>query len=229
MPKDLENVNPEGFGSAMLDSFTIDISHQEMERIIVELELLHKTQPAKWLPIEVRPVKSSPTAAAAAPTRFTQRRSPRSPQGIRNMLAEELGYEDEDEFEDALKAPFKVFLANLPHVEVRVPADDPSPLARRPGPSRPRVSTDPIDVSLRRCSKGRNPSCSPAYSATSSASSRTLRPKSASPSASSASSPRDPTSGACSCSTLAPWRRYPSWSSRSAPTTGEGWTPSTTT
>ena len=73
MPKELENVNPEGFGSAMLDSFTIDISHQEMERIIVELELLHKTQPAKWLPIEVRPVKSYPTAAAAAPTRFTQR------------------------------------------------------------------------------------------------------------------------------------------------------------
>ena len=48
--KDLENVDAEGFGSAMLDSFTIDISHQEMERIIVELELLHKTQPAKWLP-----------------------------------------------------------------------------------------------------------------------------------------------------------------------------------
>jgi len=37
------------------------------------------------------------------------------------MLAEELGYEDVDEFEDALKAPFKVFLANLPHVEVRHP------------------------------------------------------------------------------------------------------------
>ena len=33
--KDLENVDAEGFGSAMLDSFTIDISHQEMERIIV--------------------------------------------------------------------------------------------------------------------------------------------------------------------------------------------------
>ena len=56
--KDLENVDAEGFGSAMLDSFTIDISHQEMERIIVELELLHKTQPAKWLPIQVGPVKS---------------------------------------------------------------------------------------------------------------------------------------------------------------------------
>ena len=56
--KDLENVDAEGFGSAMLDSFTIDISHQEMERIIVELELLHKIQPAKWLPIQVGPVKS---------------------------------------------------------------------------------------------------------------------------------------------------------------------------
>ena len=73
--KDLENVDAEGFGSAMLDSFTIDISHQEMERIIVELELLHKTQPAKWLPIQVGPVKLSiflfPTAAAAPPTRAT--------------------------------------------------------------------------------------------------------------------------------------------------------------
>lgn len=78
------------------------------------------------------------------------------------MLAEELGYEDVDEFEDALKAPFKVFLANLPHIEVRTPADDPSPRASRPRPSRARASTDPIDVSLGRCSKGRNPSCSPA-------------------------------------------------------------------
>jgi hypothetical protein len=45
-----------------------------MERIIVELELLHKTQPAKWLPIQVGPVKSLnlfPTAAAAPPTRAT--------------------------------------------------------------------------------------------------------------------------------------------------------------
>ena len=80
--KDLENVDAEGFGSAMLDSFTIDISHQEMERIIVELELLHKTQPAKWLPIQVGPVKSQsfPHTAAAAhsPTRpFTDRDAPR--------------------------------------------------------------------------------------------------------------------------------------------------------
>ena len=122
----MENVDAEGFGSAMLDSFTIDISHQEMERIIVELELLHKTQPAKWLPIQVGPVKSQSfphtAAAAPSPTRpFTDRDAPRDSQGICNMLAEELGYEDVDEFEDALKAPFKVFLANLPHVEVRHP------------------------------------------------------------------------------------------------------------
>ena len=52
------------------------------------------------------------------------------------MLAEELGYEDVDEFEDALKAPFKVFLANLPHIEVRTPADDPSRRASLPRGSR---------------------------------------------------------------------------------------------
>ena len=90
--KDLENVDAEGFGSAMLDSFTIDISHQEMERIIVELELLHKTQPAKWLPIQVGPVKSQSfphtAAAAPSPTRpFTDRDAPRDSQGICNMLA----------------------------------------------------------------------------------------------------------------------------------------------
>jgi len=34
-------------------------------------------------------------------------------QGIRNMLATDLGYEDEDEFEDALKCSFKVGLADL--------------------------------------------------------------------------------------------------------------------
>ena len=65
MPKELENVNPEGFGSAMLDSFTIDISHQEMERIIIELELIYKTQPGQWLPITVR---------AAVPSHSARRR-----------------------------------------------------------------------------------------------------------------------------------------------------------
>ena len=135
------------------------------------------------------------------------------------MLAEELGYEDVDEFEDALKAPFKVFLANLPHVEVRHP---------RRHFLIPDTSTDHLAIS-HRFLKDKSPSCSPACSATSSASSPTHPPRSASPSAWSASSPPDPTSGACSCSTPARWPRYPSWSSRSAPTTSEEWTPSTTT
>ena len=34
------------------------------------------------------------------------------------MLADELGYEDEEEFEDALKGSFKEFIGALPHVEV---------------------------------------------------------------------------------------------------------------
>ena len=33
------------------------------------------------------------------------------------MLADELGYEDVDEFEDALKADFKTFIGALPHIE----------------------------------------------------------------------------------------------------------------
>lgn len=35
---------------------------------------------------------------------------------IENMLIEELGYEDQPEFEDALRGTFNGFLDNLPHV-----------------------------------------------------------------------------------------------------------------
>jgi hypothetical protein len=51
---DLATADAATYGSAMLDSFKIDISHQEMERIIIELELIYKTQPGQWLPISVR-------------------------------------------------------------------------------------------------------------------------------------------------------------------------------
>lgn len=43
-------------------------------------------------------------------------------QGIANMLADELGYEDQEEFEDALKASFKDFIGALPHIEARGPS-----------------------------------------------------------------------------------------------------------
>ena len=80
------------FGAAMLDGFAVDVSHQEIERIVVELEELYKSQPGEWLPIS----------------------------GIGAYLASELGYEDVDEFEDALKSDFKTFIGNLPHVRVSV-------------------------------------------------------------------------------------------------------------
>jgi len=35
---------------------------------------------------------------------------------IENLLIEELGYEDQPEFEDALRGTFSDFLDNLPHV-----------------------------------------------------------------------------------------------------------------
>ena len=41
--KDLANVDAENFGSEMLDSFKIDISHQEMERIIVEARRVRRS------------------------------------------------------------------------------------------------------------------------------------------------------------------------------------------
>ena len=40
--------------------------------------------------------------------------------GIGAYLASELGYEDIDEFEDALKCDFKTFIEKLPHVRVSV-------------------------------------------------------------------------------------------------------------
>ena len=64
---DLATADAATYGSTMLDSFKIDISHQEMERIIIELELIYKTQPGQWLPTTVRAAvprqSASPTGA----------------------------------------------------------------------------------------------------------------------------------------------------------------------
>jgi len=76
------------FGAAMLDGFAVDVSHQEIERVVVELEELYRSQPGEWLPIA----------------------------GVGDYLARELGYEDLDEFEDALKSDFAAFVGKLPHV-----------------------------------------------------------------------------------------------------------------
>ena len=81
----------ESQGAKMLEAFSVDISHQEVERILIELEEIYKTQPGEWLPIH----------------------------GMGSMLAMDLGYEDEDEFEDALKMTFEEFVNKLPMIECK--------------------------------------------------------------------------------------------------------------
>ena len=71
---DLATADAATYGSAMLDSFKIDISHQEMERIIIELELIYKTQPGQWLPISVRAAVPSHSARRPPGSRGFARR-----------------------------------------------------------------------------------------------------------------------------------------------------------
>ena len=80
---------PEG-GGGLLEAFHIDVGHQEMARIVGELEEVYRSQPdaAALLPLEA----------------------------VQNQLMSNLGYEDVDELEDALKGPFKDFVEALPHV-----------------------------------------------------------------------------------------------------------------
>jgi hypothetical protein len=62
--KDLANVDAENFGSEMLDSFKIDISHQEMERIIVEARRVRRSL-VRRRPILFAPPPPPPPAARA--------------------------------------------------------------------------------------------------------------------------------------------------------------------
>eukprot|EP00931_Biecheleriopsis_adriatica_P121514 TRINITY_DN96588_c0_g1_i1.p1 TRINITY_DN96588_c0_g1~~TRINITY_DN96588_c0_g1_i1.p1 ORF type:complete len:232 (-),score=53.79 TRINITY_DN96588_c0_g1_i1:79-738(-) len=79
----------------MLSGFQVDVSHQEVERILNETEIWYHTAKDQvgvdWLPLD----------------------------GIKNFLLNDLGYEDEDEFEDALHGSFEAFLGAFPHIEVK--------------------------------------------------------------------------------------------------------------
>lgn len=75
-------------------AYRIDISHQEMTRIMGELEAVYESTPAEWLAVE----------------------------GVALMIQRDLGYEDMEEFEDALKGSFAEFLGCLPHINVRTNA-----------------------------------------------------------------------------------------------------------
>mmetsp|Transcript_26326 Transcript_26326/g.84269 ORF Transcript_26326/g.84269 Transcript_26326/m.84269 type:complete len:174 (+) Transcript_26326:1465-1986(+) len=79
----------------MLAEFKVDLSHQEQDRIISELDGIYHSQPTEWLPVEQ----------------------------IGNMLCHDLGYEDIGEFEDALNGTFLNYITHMPHVEVKVEGD----------------------------------------------------------------------------------------------------------
>lgn len=79
-----EGVAPEGA------PFKFNLAHQEMSRVMAELETIFDSQPCEWLPVEA----------------------------LGNLLGQELGYEDTAEFEDALQGDFEDFVDFLPHVDI---------------------------------------------------------------------------------------------------------------
>lgn len=80
----------------MLNAFTADVSHQEIARVIGELQEMFfgaaNNNPDFWMNLEA----------------------------IEMYLTQDLGYEDLDEFEDALNGRFIDFLREYPNCEVRV-------------------------------------------------------------------------------------------------------------
>mmetsp|Transcript_12295 Transcript_12295/g.37878 ORF Transcript_12295/g.37878 Transcript_12295/m.37878 type:complete len:296 (-) Transcript_12295:61-948(-) len=80
-----------GGDSYLAKLMQLDISHQEMDRIVEELEKVYEITPVEWLACE----------------------------GVGQMVGRDLGYEDDDEFEEALKGSFADFLRLLPGFEVR--------------------------------------------------------------------------------------------------------------
>ena len=80
-----------------LAKYNFDVAHQEISRILMELEQYSENFPADiWVPI-----------AAAY-----------------QWLCVQLGYEDESELDDALKAPLAEFLDRLPQFEVNLADPD---------------------------------------------------------------------------------------------------------
>ena len=71
-------------------NFKFTLGHQEMTRVMKELEAIFRSQPCDWLPVEA----------------------------MGNLLSQELGYEDVAEFEDALEGEFSEFVKGLPNAEL---------------------------------------------------------------------------------------------------------------
>eukprot|EP00290_Baffinella_frigidus_P011849 CAMPEP_0180143986 /NCGR_PEP_ID=MMETSP0986-20121125/16606_1 /TAXON_ID=697907 /ORGANISM="non described non described, Strain CCMP2293" /LENGTH=285 /DNA_ID=CAMNT_0022087687 /DNA_START=36 /DNA_END=893 /DNA_ORIENTATION=- len=89
---------PETVGE--LPGFKFNLGHQETDRIVDELEQICK---------QVMMSAGDAWMSGAS--------------GM-HMLCSTLGYEDEGEFEDAIKAPFNEFLKSLPHIETKIQDDN---------------------------------------------------------------------------------------------------------
>eukprot|EP01065_Artemidia_motanka_P024493 TRINITY_DN2926_c0_g1_i1.p1 TRINITY_DN2926_c0_g1~~TRINITY_DN2926_c0_g1_i1.p1 ORF type:complete len:424 (+),score=178.33 TRINITY_DN2926_c0_g1_i1:72-1274(+) len=96
-----DGVAPEGV------AFKFNLAHQEMARVMTELETIYSAQPCEWLPVEA----------------------------LGNMLSQELGYEDVAEFEDALQGEFCDFVDCLPHTEISYNERGTKVLRIRPHPA----------------------------------------------------------------------------------------------
>lgn len=104
----------------MLEGFSFDVSHQEVERILSDVEVWYETAQQdiglEWLPVP----------------------------SISQFLCHELGYEDQDEFEDALNGSFEDFLRSFPHITVKPEADG-QPAMFKVGELEPK---DPVRLTL---------------------------------------------------------------------------------
>eukprot|EP01061_Rhynchopus_euleeides_P027442 TRINITY_DN4461_c0_g1_i1.p2 TRINITY_DN4461_c0_g1~~TRINITY_DN4461_c0_g1_i1.p2 ORF type:complete len:392 (+),score=187.25 TRINITY_DN4461_c0_g1_i1:119-1294(+) len=81
---DFAEIVPEGA------DFKFSLGHQEMSRVMKELENIFACQPCDWLPVDA----------------------------MANLLSVELGYEDVAEFEDALGGEFSDFVKGIPNAEL---------------------------------------------------------------------------------------------------------------
>lgn len=96
-----------------------DLSHQEVERLLEELEELLKQTPAEWI-----------TAEAAG-----------------SWLRHDLGYEDMAEFEDALQGSFDEFISTFPHILHRI--DEKGRLVIKLKPEPPPEEWKPTRMTMR--------------------------------------------------------------------------------
>ena len=98
----------------MLAGFQFNVAHQGVERIVSEVEKWYETAQeqagVEWLPAA----------------------------GISNFLFNDLGYEDMDEFEDAIQGSFQDFLGAFPHIDVREEGESVLFRVRCPAPGPPR-------------------------------------------------------------------------------------------